>query len=496
MTRLCSFTRLATTAALLPLALRASAAGTSSYNGLALTPAMGWDNWNAFGCKISEELILTTAQKIVELGLRDLGYYYIILDDCWSNGRTSNGTLQANATKFPDGIPAVAEKIHDMGLGWGMYSSAGKYTCAQYAASLGVEKQDAQTFADWGVDYLKYDNCYNEGQEGTALVTYNRYKAMSDALNATGRPILYSMCNWGQDNPWDWAQTIANSWRMSGDVLPGFHCSVMNILNKAAPVLNKAQPGAWNDLDMLEVGNSGMTDDEYKTHFSMALAKSPLIMGTDVTMMTAETLSIYSNPAIIAINQDPLGVPVTRVWQSPAQPQNETYSVDAYTAGETSFWTGELMNGDYVVAFLNGGPTTTAMTATMNDVFIDLVTTGSNAPVPQLQQTYDVYDLWANRMSNATAQAIVTGNLTMETNSTNSTSEASANSTLPLQTYNATQLSYTDGLNANNTALFGVKVKTMAPMGTLSAMVPSHGVAVYRLRSQGSGSGMRKRDEL
>lgn len=219
-------------------------------------------------------------------------------------------------------------------------------------------------------------------------------------------------------------------------------------------------------------------------------------MGTDVTMMTAETLSIYSNSAIIAINQDPLGVPVTRVWQSPAQPQNETYSVDAYTAGETSFWTGELKNGDYVVAFVNGGPTTTTMTATMNDVFIDLVTTGSNAPVPQLQQKFDVYDLWANRMSNATAQAIINGNVTMETNSTNPVSEAGANSTLPMQTYNATQISYADGLNANNTALFGVKVKTMVPMGTLSATVPRHGVAVYRLRSQGGGSGMRKRDEL
>ena len=227
-----------------------------------------------------------------------------------------------------------------------------------------------------------------------------------------------------------------------------------------------------------------------------ALAKSPLIMGTDVTTMTLEALSIYSNPAIIAINQDPLGVPVTRVWQSPVQPQNETYSVDAYTAGETSFWTGQLMNGDYVVAFVNGGPKATTMTATMNDVFIDLITTGSNAPVPQLKQTYDVYDLWANRMSKATVQAIVSGNFTMQTNSTNTTSEASANSTLPMQTYNATQISYADGLNANNTALFGVKVKTMVPMGTLSATVPSHGVAVYRLRSQGGGSGMRKRDEL
>ena len=234
------------------------------------------------------------------------GYEYVILDDCWSDGRTENGTLKANATAFPDGMSYVADQIHSLGLKFGMYSSAGTFTCAQYVASLGYEKQDAQTFADWGVgmfisslglfecwtefiaDYLKYDNCYNEGQEGTGILTYNRYKAMSDALNATGRPILYSMCNWGQDHPWDWAQTIANSWRMSGDVydsfdrpdarcpcdtyecsLPGFHCSVMNILNKAAPVLNKAQPGAWNDLDMLEVGNSGMTDDEYITHFSM-----------------------------------------------------------------------------------------------------------------------------------------------------------------------------------------------------------------------------------
>ncbi len=220
-------------------------------------------------------------------------------------------------------------------------------------------------------------------------------------------------------------------------------------------------------------------------------------MGTDVTKMTAETLSIYSNPAIIAINQDPLGIPVTRVWQAPAQPQNETYSVDAYAAGETSFWTGELMNGDYVVAFVNGGPKATTMKATMNDVFIDLVTTGSNAPVPQLQQTYDVYDLWANRMSTTTAQAIIAGNFTMQTNNTNTTSEASANSTLPMQTYNATELSYKEGLNANNTALFGVKVTTMAPMGTLSALVARHGVAVYRLRSQGGGGGgMRKRDEL
>ena len=219
-------------------------------------------------------------------------------------------------------------------------------------------------------------------------------------------------------------------------------------------------------------------------------------MGTVVTTMTADTLSIYSNPAIIAINQDPLGSPAIRVWQSPTPSQNETYSTDAYIAGDMSFWTGELNNGDYVTAFVNGGSTAATLTATMDDIFVDLLTTGSNAPVPQLQQTYDVYDLWANRMSNATAQAIISGNFTMQTNSNNTASEATANSTLPMQTYNATELSYADGLSANNTALFGVKVKTLAPMGTLSARVPSHGVVVYRLRSQGGGSGMRKRDEL
>ena len=182
----------------------------------------------------------------------------------------------------------VADQLHGMGLSFGMYSSAGRYTCAEYEASLGKEKQDAATFAGWGVDYLKYDNCFNEGQEGNSMITYNRYRAMSDALNATGRPILYSMCNWGTDYPWNWASTIANSWRITGDIydsfdrpdtrcpcttwdcnLPGFHCSVMNILNKVAAFVDKGRPGGWNDLDALEVGNSGMTDDEYKLHMTM-----------------------------------------------------------------------------------------------------------------------------------------------------------------------------------------------------------------------------------
>ena len=215
-------------------------------------------------------------------------------------------------------------------------------------------------------------------------------------------------------------------------------------------------------------------------------------MGTDISTMTPDTLSIYSNPAIIAINQDPLGMPAVRVWQYPAQPENETYSVDAYTAGETSFWTCKLDDGDYAIAFVNAGPSATIMSATMNDVFIDLITTGNNAPVPQLMETWDVYDCWANRMSNATAQAIISGNMTMDTNVT---TMANSTSTLPLQTYNSTATSYKDGLMANSTALLGVKTTTLAPSGSLTVTVPRHGTVVYRLRSQGMGA-KRKRDEL
>ena len=216
-------------------------------------------------------------------------------------------------------------------------------------------------------------------------------------------------------------------------------------------------------------------------------------MGTDVTAMTPQTLSIYSNPAIIAINQDPLGVPATRVWLSPAQPQNETSSTDTYTAGEASFWTGQLANGDYVAAFVNGASSPTMLSASMSDIFIDLITTGSNAPVPQMAQTWDVYDLWTNRMSNATAQAIIMGNYTLPTNAS---SMSNSTSTSPVQTYNATAMSYAEGLAGNETALFGVKTAELVPGGTVQAQVPGHGVVVYRLRSQGGGSGMKKRDEL
>ncbi|KAI9754610.1 MAG: GTP cyclohydrolase II [Chaenotheca gracillima] len=472
----------------------------ASDNGLAITPQMGWDNWNAFGCDVSEDLLLGTAQKIVDYGLRDLGYHYVILDDCWSVGRSDNGTLMPNSTRFPNGMGHVADRLHSMNLGFGMYSSAGTLTCARYPASLGYEEQDAKTFASWGVDYLKYDNCYNEGQSGTPQITYNRYKKMGDALNATGRPILYSLCNWGEDYPWKWAQTISNSWRMSGDVfdyfdradprcpcsgdegyncaLPGFHCSVMNILNKLSSFADKGIPGAWNDLDMLEVGNGGMTDDEYKSHFSMwAAVKSPLIMGNDIRVMTPQALSILSNPAVLAISQDPAGSSAFQRWRYLVN------STDSDGQGEIQMWSGALDNGDYVVVLLNAANSDMMMNATLADIFID---NGPGGTAPEIKQSWDVYDLWANRMSDEVAGSIING--TGMANATNTT-----DSTMSMQ-YNATETSYADGLASNNTALYGNMTTTVKAMGTLTANVPKHGVAMYRLRPQAPAT--QKRDEL
>lgn len=293
----------------------AATPASPSYNGLAVTPQMGWNTWNAFACNVDEQLLETAARSIADLGLRDIGYKYVILDDCWSAGRNTsgNGSLIVDTTKFPNGMAAVAEYMHSLDLKFGMYSDAGRYTCGKYEGSLGHEEIDATTFATWGVDYLKYDNCYNEGNAGTQYLSRNRYNTMSKALQATGRDILYSVSNWGEDYPWNWfvnssvphswcsgtplltlncrGTTIANSWRITGDVfdaydkpddrcpcdgpdawncaLPGFHCSTLNILNKASFVPSKAQSGGWNDLDMLTIGIGAQTDDEYVTMFSM-----------------------------------------------------------------------------------------------------------------------------------------------------------------------------------------------------------------------------------
>ncbi|GFF97198.1 alpha-galactosidase, putative [Aspergillus lentulus] len=303
---------------------------TALNNSLAVTPQMGWstfsamlrdilaykpedfDDWNAFGCGLSQSLILSTARVIKHTGLKDLGYHYIVLDDCWSSSRGSNGVLIPDATKFPNGMSYLGEQLHADGFGFGIYSSAGTKTCAGYPGSLGYETIDAQTFARWGVDYLKYDNCYNEGKAGTQAASSARYAAMERALAATGRNILYSICNWGQDQPWIWGPSVGNSWRITGDIsdnfngdssacqVPnygGYDCSVIKIVSMQAAISSYSAKGGWNDMDMLEVGNGGMSDSEYVAHFSMCMTTRSYFDLSSFSSFTNFFFSLFKGPS-------------------------------------------------------------------------------------------------------------------------------------------------------------------------------------------------------
>ncbi|MGF1425582.1 NEW3 domain-containing protein [Kitasatospora sp. LaBMicrA B282] len=271
-------------------------------NDLALTPPMGWNDWNAFGCGVSEQLVEQTADKIVSSGLAAAGYQYVNIDDCWlTHSRDAAGNLVPDPTKFPDGIKGVADYVHAKGLKLGIYESAGTLTCAGYPGSLGHEKQDAAAFASWGVDYLKYDNCYNQG-----VPAIQRYSAMRDALAATGRPIVYSICSWGTDDVDSWGPGVGNLWRTTGDIDASYG-SMLGNFHQNVQLAGGAGPDAWNDPDMLEVGN-GMTPTEDRSEFSLwAEMAAPLVSGTDLRTASADTLAIYGNREVIAVDQDRLG---------------------------------------------------------------------------------------------------------------------------------------------------------------------------------------------
>ncbi|KAH8112695.1 alpha-galactosidase/alpha-n-acetylgalactosaminidase, partial [Phellopilus nigrolimitatus] len=444
-------------------------------------------------------------------------YTYVVQDDCWSVGRNASGALTPDPSKFPHGIAYVADGLHQMGLGFGIYSDAGALTCGLRAGSLGYETIDAQTWAAWGVDYLKYDNCFNEGQSGTPLLSYTRYNAMARALNATGRPILYSMCNWGEDAPWNWAQTIANSWRITGDSadvfdrpdpacpcsneegldckLPGFRCAIMNVLNKVANFPSKGITGAWNDLDILQVGLGAMSDDEYLLHFSMwAAVKSPLILGMDLSSLSPATYSIISNAAILAVSQDPGSGSVFRIWRH-AAPDD----ADAYGQGEVSMWTGGLSGGDQLVVLLNAANSSRELSASLEDIFWD---DGPAGTAGQVAAAWDVYDVWGNRMDADTAAQIIAA---AQNSSSSSSSAAEPGAQAPFSApadppppigaqyrYNATAMGgYGPGLAQGLPVLLGKRVGAVPPRGALNATVPRHGVGVFRLRQNASaGAGV------
>ena len=308
---------------------------------LAATPPMGWNSWNKFGCNVSEELVKSMADAIASSGMKDAGYQYVVIDDCWQVGRDSNGNIVADPKRFPSGMKALADYVHSLGLKFGLYSCAGTKTCAGRPGSRGYEYQDARQYAAWGVDYLKYDWCNHGTEDGQAA-----YTTMHDALEASGRPIVFSMCEWGSNKPWLWGKGVGNLWRTTGDITDCWDCKKewsmgwVKILDLQDGIESFAGPGHWNDPDMLEVGNGGMTATEYRSHFSLwCILAAPLIAGNDIRNMTPEIKSILTNKEVIAVDQDPLGREGRRVWKD----------------GDREVWSKEMKNGSRAVVLFNRG---------------------------------------------------------------------------------------------------------------------------------------------
>jgi alpha-galactosidase len=326
---------------------------TKSPNGLALTPPMGWNSWNKFACNVNEQTVRDTADAIVATGMRDAGYQYVVIDDCWHGPRDANGFITADPQKFPSGIKALADYVHSKGLKFGIYSDAGRLTCGGRPGSQGHEYQDALTYARWGVDYLKYDWCSTGDRNAQEA-----YALMADALRQSGREIVFSMCEWGTAKPWLWAQNIGNLWRTTGDISDDFGTKkkahdwehpMLQLLDWNEPLWPFAGPGHWNDADMLEVGNGGMTPVEYRSHFSLwAMMASPLMAGNDVAHMDAATKSILLNKEVIAIDQDRLGVQGHRVWKD----------------GDKEVWVKPLAGGGRALLLFNRGEQPAAIRAT------------------------------------------------------------------------------------------------------------------------------------
>ncbi|XP_028793250.1 alpha-galactosidase-like [Neltuma alba] len=344
-------------------------------NGLGRTPPMGWNSWNHFQCDINEEMIRETADAMVSTGLAALGYEYINLDDCWAElDRDSEGNMVPKASKFPSGIKALADYVHSKGLKLGIYSDAGNQTCSkQMPGSLGHEEQDAKTFASWGVDFLKYDNC-----ENLNISPKERYPKMSDALLNSGRPIFFSMCEWGQEDPELWAKNVGNSWRTTGDIEDKWE-SMTSIADANDRWASYAGPGGWNDPDMLEVGNGGMTTEEYRSHYNIwALAKAPLLIGCDVRAMDNTTFQLLTNKEVIAVNQDSLGVQGKKVKSE----------------GGLEVWAGPLSDNRIAVVLWNRSSSKATVTASWSDIGL------------QSEKPVDARDLWEHSTQTSISEKI------------------------------------------------------------------------------------------
>ena len=314
----------------------------------AATPPMGWNSWNFFAGKVTDKDIRAAADNLVATGMKDAGYVYVNIDDTWEGERDADGVLHTNA-KFPD-MKALADYVHSKGLKIGIYSGPGNKTCGGYAASLGHEEQDAKMYADWGIDYLKYDLCSFTGdvlekqapddKAAQMRLMVAAYEKMGNALKSTGRPIVFSLCQYGWDAVWEWAPALGgNLWRTTGDITPRWD-RIYAILSQQDGLAKYAGPGHWNDPDMLEVGNGRLSTQENWSHFAMwAMLAAPLLAGNDLPNMKPEVKAILTNKDVIAIDQDRLGKQGTR----------------AYSDGEVEVWTRHLSGGALAIAVLDAG---------------------------------------------------------------------------------------------------------------------------------------------
>jgi alpha-galactosidase len=341
-------------------------------NGLARTPPMGWNSWNKFACDVNEQLIREMADAMVTSGMKDAGYVYLVIDDCWQIDRDAQGNILPDPQRFPSGMKALADYVHSRGLKFGLYSDAGTLTCQKRPGSRGYEFQDARQYAAWGVDYLKYDWCSTGTQNAPAS-----YSIMRDALLKAGRPIVFSICEWGTSKPWLWAKDVGNLWRTTGDIQDCWDCKrdwggmgVVHILDLQDGLESYAGPGHWNDPDMLEVGNQGMTITEYRAHFSLwCILAAPLMAGNDLRNMTNEVKEILTNREVIAVDQDSLGMQGRRVKRY----------------GDREVWAKQLADGGRAVVLFNRGPKSQEISVSWTEI-----------GYPQ-HVAAQVRDLWAHK---------------------------------------------------------------------------------------------------
>jgi alpha-galactosidase len=362
------------------------------FEDLAQTPPMGWNSWNTFQTNIDEPLLKGMVDTYVSSGMKDAGYIYFVLDDGWmAMERDKDGNLVADPKKFPNGMKEFADYVHSKGLKFGIYNCAGTKTCAGYPGTRGYEYQDARLYASWGVDYLKFDWCNSDGLEAKEA-----YTTMSKAIRAAGRPMVFSLCEWGQHKPWRWAKNVGQLWRTTGDIGPAFTknidrggwsaSSVLTILDQQDSIRQYAGPGHWNDPDMLEVGN-GMKTNEDKAHFSLwCMLAAPLMAGNDLRKMSDETREILTNKEIIALDQDPLGIEAFRF----------------YTFDGIEIWVKPLANGELGVCFLNRSGRPQQVNYNWKDHII--ADAFSNTSFDFTQATYKLRDLWTKKEAGSTSK--------------------------------------------------------------------------------------------